>query len=86
MLRNNIIPLILEKNSLKYICSVLKEVKNQEKDNRSYGYDDPPEQVTEINDRVRNIQISPIVGWPAPVINQTSHIDQQNVQFDDESL
>ena len=40
---------------------------------RGYGYDDPPEQVPQINGRVRDVQVTPIV-------------DKENVHFVDEFL
>ena len=58
---------------LKYICSMLKEVIIKIKRTyRGYGYDDPPEQVPQINGRVRDVQVTPIVEPPTPVISQIS--------------
>ena len=69
--------------SLKYICPMLKGAKNQDKGYRGYGYDDPPEQVPQVSSRVRSVQVTPIVGLPTHVINQTSHVDKQ-CMFEDE--
>ena len=37
--------------NIKYICPLLKEVMNRERDNNSYGYDNHPEQVPPVNNR-----------------------------------
>ena len=58
----------------------------KEKGYRGYGYDDHPEWVPQITDRIRNIQETPLVGLPMPVISQMVHVDQQKLHFDDESL
>ena len=63
---------------------MLKGIKSQEKDYRGYVYHNPKKQVPRVNERVRNIQVTPIVGLPTPVISQTSQVYQQNAYFDDE--
>ena len=63
---------------------MIKEVRNQENGYRDYGYDDPLKQEPQINDR--NIQVTLIVELPTPIISHTSHVDQQNVYFKNESL
>ena len=71
-------------HSLKYICPMLKQAKNQDKGHRGYGYDDPPEQEPQINGTARDVQVTQIVGQPTSVISQTSKVYQQNVCFTDE--
>ena len=55
---------------------MLMEVKYQEKEYRSNEYDDPLEHVLQTNSRVRNIQLTSMVGLPTPVINQTHCVYQ----------
>ena len=58
---------------------MLKEVKNHTRNNTDYGYDNHPGQVPQISGRARNIQITQIVGLSTPIVNQTNHTGQQNV-------
>ena len=73
-----------------FICPLLKEVKNQEKDYRGYRYNDPslkfPELIHQVKGGVINTQISPTVGPSTPMLSQTGHVYQQNVHFDDKLL
>ena len=73
-----------KKHGLKYMCLILKGGKKLERYNKGYKYDNHPEQLPLINDRTRNIQITPIVGLCTTISNQISHTEQQNICFGDE--
>ena len=63
---------------------MLKEAKNQYKGYKYYRYNDAQEQVPQIKDRVRKIQVTPTVGLLTPVPSQTGYVDQQNTHFNNE--
>ena len=75
-------------HSLMYICPLLKEVKNQEKEYRGYRYDGPSskpsEKVCQVKGQVRDVQTTSIVGMSTPVLSLMGYVYQQNVCFDDD--
>ena len=50
---------------------MLKDVKKQERSNKSYRDDNQCEQVYQVNERAANMQLSPVANLPIPMLDQT---------------